>query len=215
MSDLKTTKIIDLLPPNLRNDPDIKAAAAALDGSAPELVELAKALIILPSIETQPSEIIDHLAWQFHLDFYDPSLPLDQRRALVKNSMKWHRRKGTPSVVEELLTTAFVQSKVQEWFEYGGQPYRFRVLFVPFNAHSALKGLKHQQLSHFTHEQISNEQQQSDLIAELTRAINTVKNTRSHFEGFITYGTHDALRSFTHAQLGNHLHQKLLSGEPI
>jgi phage tail P2-like protein len=103
--------------------------------------------------------LIDLLAWQFHVDFYEPWLPVEIKRELVLKSLDWHYRKGTPSVVEEIVSTVFTRAKVEEWYEYGGRPYGFR---------------------------IATEEQKPDAetLKKLIRAINSVKNTRSFLDEF-------------------------------
>jgi len=164
MIDMQTIKLIDLIPPNLRNDPNVAAAAASLDQQLHTVTDLIPGVAILHHIDTLPEQWVDELAWQWHVDFYNPDLPLDQRRELVKNSLPWHRRKGTPSAVEELIATIFGSGQVQEWFEYGGQPGDFKVL-------------------------TSDPSATTDKAVEFLAAINSVKNARSWLESIeITTG---------------------------
>lgn len=128
MVDIYNTMLLDLLPPNLKQDPDMIAASKSIDNDFLEVVNEAKTCILLPNIDNLDSDVIDVLAWQQHVDFYDISLDLDKRKTLVKNSIPWHKRKGTPSVVEEFISTFYKNSKIEEWFEYGGNPYYFRIL---------------------------------------------------------------------------------------
>lgn len=128
MIDIYEVKLLDLLPPNLRHDPDIIAASKAVDDEFLLVVNEAKHCIIMPRIDELESDLVDLLAWERHVDFYDTSLPLEIRRTLVKNSIRWHKRKGTPAAVEEIVTEIFGEGQVEEWFEYGGQPYHFRVV---------------------------------------------------------------------------------------
>lgn len=128
MIDINQISMLDLLPPNLRGDPAFAAAAKALDSELQAINAEVRKLSIYDRYDEWTEEETDELAWQFHVDFYDPSLPLAQRRELVKNSIGWHRRKGTPSAVEELVATLFGEGKVEEWFEYGGDPFYFRVV---------------------------------------------------------------------------------------
>lgn len=129
MNDIYNTKLLNLLPPNLQNDPDMMAAANSVDKEFLDVVNSAKECILLPNIDNLPSNVVDVLAWQQHVDFYDVALDLDKKRELVKNSIRWHRKKGTPAAVEEVVSTFFKNSKVQEWFEYDGKPYFFKVVF--------------------------------------------------------------------------------------
>ena len=127
MIDIYEVKLLDLLPPNLRHDPDIIAASKAVDDEFLLVVNEAKHCIIMPRIDELESDLVDLLAWERHVDFYDTSLPLEIRRTLVKNSIRWHKRKGTPAAVEEIVTEIFGKGQVEEWFEYGGVPYSFRI----------------------------------------------------------------------------------------
>lgn len=160
MKDIYSTSLLDLLPQSLTSDPFVKAVAAAID---PELQSVATEIVLcllLSRIDELPEDVVDHLAWQLHVDFYESGLPLATKRALVKNSVDWHQRKGTPYVVQEMVSTVLADGKVYEWFEYGGDPYKFRVETTDY--------------------------MQSDIAYErLATMVNAVKNLRSWLEGII------------------------------
>lgn len=160
MIDIYNISLLQLLPPNLKQDPDIIAASKAVDGEFILIVNEVKSCIIIPRIDELGSTLIDLLAWELHVDFYDPALPLEIRRQLVKNSTKWHIQKGTPAAVEELISTIFDDGKVIEWFENGGQPYTFQVV-------------------------TNNESVSMDKAEQFTRALNSVKNARSWLDKVI------------------------------
>jgi phage tail P2-like protein len=101
--------------------------------------------------------LLDLLAWQFHCDFYRPDMSIEIKQELILKSLDWHIRKGTPSVVEEIVSTVFSKAIVQEWFEYDGLPYRFRIA---------------------TDEQIPD----TEDLSKFLRAIKSVKNIRSFFD---------------------------------
>lgn len=160
MTDIRQIKLIDLIPPNLQNDEKVKSAAEALDREFKKVTNLIPTLMIMHHIDDLEEPWIDDLAWQFHVDFYDPDLPIQQKRALVKNSLAWHKRKGTPSAVKELVSTVFGSGEVQEWFEYGGKPGYFRVM-------------------------TSDESATNERANEFLVAIDSVKNMRSWLDGII------------------------------
>ncbi len=127
MADLYTVSLLDILPDNLKADPQVQALAEAI---TPELQAIARAIdecLFLPRLDELPEDVVDLLAWQYHVDFYDTSLSLEQKRRLVKESFQWHKRKGTPWAVEQVVSIVFPGAKVAEWFDYGGDPYHFRV----------------------------------------------------------------------------------------
>lgn len=181
MIDIGHIKLIDLIPPNLREDENVRAAAEAIDSELQAVTELMPSVAILHHIDTLDEQWIDELAWQFHVDFYDPNLPIEQKRELVKNSLAWHRRKGTPSAVAELITTIFGSGQVAEWYEYGGQPGYFKVT-------------------------TSDPSATNERAREFLAAINSVKNTRSWLESIelTTVATSELYIGFA-LHMGEHL----------
>ncbi|MFD0710646.1 phage tail protein I [Paenibacillus sp. GCM10027626] len=127
MIDIGAVRLIDLVPPNLREDEKVRAAAESIDLQLRRVTELIPQVAIMYNIDTLPEAWVDELAWQQHTDFYNPELPLEQKREIVNNAQRWHRIKGTPTAVEELITTVFGSGSVTEWYEYGGQPGYFKV----------------------------------------------------------------------------------------
>ncbi|WP_449602463.1 phage tail protein I [Paenibacillus sp. Marseille-Q9583] len=128
MIDLKTISLRDILPPNLARDPAIAAAATALDFELQQTAILIERLDIFGRANEWTEEEVAELAWQFKPPYYDPDLPIEQRRELVRTAIPFYRRKGTPGAVEDLIALLFGEGRVEEWWEYGGDPYHFRVL---------------------------------------------------------------------------------------
>jgi phage tail P2-like protein len=158
--DLKDISLLKLLPNNLAEDTIINAITEAVSVTLREMVNKVPDVAIISNLvqgKITNETLIDLLAWQYHVDFYDPKLPLDIKNKLVLKSTDWHSRKGTPSVVEEIVSTVFTLARVQDWYEYNSLPYRFRVA---------------------TEEQLPD----TEVRKKLIRAIKSVKNTRSYFE---------------------------------
>ena len=158
--DLNNISILNIMPPNLAADRNVKMLAESFDEVLQKIISKIPDVGIIPNLvfnRIVNETLIDLLAWQFHVDFYEPNFPIEIKLELIKKSLDWHFRKGTPSVVEEIIETVFLKAIIQEWYEYGGYPYRFRIA---------------------TDEQIPDE----DTRNRLYRAINTVKNTRSFLD---------------------------------
>lgn len=129
MYTLDDYKIRDNLPSSIDRQ-NIRDLAEVLDVKLQEINAMSEIVLLYPRIDELPENLIDALADQFHVDFYDASMSLQQKRTVVKKSIAWHRRKGTPSVVEEMVRTVFESAHVEEWFEYNGKPYFFRVTLI-------------------------------------------------------------------------------------
>ena len=156
--DLQSTSLLDILPENLLADAQIYAAARALDDELRKVTAATRDALILPRIDELSEEVVDLLAWQWSVDFYDELKSLAEKRNAVKQSIAVHSIKGTRRAVELALHMVYTSGEVSEWFEYGGRPYYFRVRFIePENI-------------------------RMEDVDRVIRIINAVKNTRSWFE---------------------------------
>lgn len=153
-------ELLDLLPSSIKNDPDIIAASKAIDTGFFLLANSLKQLVIIPRIEFQNSDVLDHIAYFFHVDFYDVSFDVETKRKLILESVYLHQIKGTPRAVEILIETLFDEGIVEEWYEYGDTPYRFRIV-------------------------TSNQYVTDERAEEFIRALDSVKNKRSHLDSVV------------------------------
>ena len=161
MIKLHELKLSDILPERLKTA-EILALANALDTQLQEITKAIDEAVIMPRIREQPEDVVDSLAWQLHVDFYEPlGLDLDKKRELVANSLLWHKHKGTKYVVEEMMRTLFCpEFWIEEWFAYGGRPYFFRA-------------------------RIGSQPMSEEYLAEAVHALNTAKNERSWLDYII------------------------------
>lgn len=119
----------DILPDSIADNIEIKNTANILD---PELLSVSLCIreaLLLSRIEELPEYVIDLLAWQYHVDMYEPlNLPIDTKRSLVRNAILLHRHKGTPwSITQSLVNMGFDYTKINEWWNLGTDPHTFSV----------------------------------------------------------------------------------------
>lgn len=164
--------LMDLLPESLTSDIQIRACIEGLDEELRKLSRDVKETLILSRINELPEDVIDLLAWQFAIPFYQPvGLDLSTKRKLVKNAIEDHRIRGTPAAVEKLFADVFDGAVVKEWWEFGGNPYEFRI------------------------EQIGRTLATESDYQDFHLALNVAKNVRSHLESF-TVKVEQILRIF-------------------
>ncbi|MCG8632245.1 MAG: phage tail protein I [Desulfobacterales bacterium] len=125
--DLKTTPFLDLLPSSIAGDDKFIAAARVLDNELNAVTDAIGGLLLYADIDNLPEPVLKHLAWQWHVDFWDDDLTIEQKRTVVKQAYPWHRKKGTPAAVEMVLEDVLGGGYVKEWWEYGGEPKHFKV----------------------------------------------------------------------------------------
>lgn len=127
MNDLTKLDLKALLPSSIANDETVQNICDAITDKLQMISEKSELVLLLPRLDYLPELLIDELAWQYHVDFYDYSAPLDLKRALVKEAIAGHRKKGTPAAVEAVCAAVFKSAKVFENWQYGGEPYHFQV----------------------------------------------------------------------------------------
>lgn len=81
-------------------------------------------------IDNASEAVLQHIAWQLNSELFFLGATLEEKRRLVKEAIKLHRYKGTKYAVEHSIQMIVPTAKVEEWFEYDGNPYHFRVLNV-------------------------------------------------------------------------------------
>lgn len=128
MNSIQDYVIHSLLPDSIKKDPFIVALGEAVEIELKEAYREAESMSDFSNVNALSEDLLDYIAYQKHVDFYDYTLPLETKRKLVKESAYFHRIKGTPKAVEMLIETVFGDGKVVEWFEYEGVPGYFKVI---------------------------------------------------------------------------------------
>ena len=160
---ITVSNLLANLPPVLAADESMAALAASIAQALAKRPEEIRTLSIYSRIDELPEELLDILAYDFKVDWWNADYSVEEKRRTLKSSWEVHRRLGTKAAVEKALSDIYPDSKVEEWFEYeGGQPYHFQVkINQPEGKEDAAK---------------------RDGV--LTR-LNYYKNLRSHLDGII------------------------------
>ena len=172
MIDVDKVTLYDILPSSLHDDETISNIIKSLDGIFPEFESQIRKIRFYEYLDEQPAEVLDLLAWQFHVDFYDYDYSNEVKRELIRQSIAWHRRKGTPRAVEEMVSTIYSSAEVVEWWDYGGTPFHFKVNIYGEEITDPAK------------------------LNNLRDSVFAVKNARSIFDGFEFYAKKESIAPF-------------------
>ena len=124
------------LPAPLRNDEKMLALGKAIAGELQENINLARLTIIYPRIDALEEDLLDILARDLHVDWYEDTHPIAAKRQVIKDSVRVHKRLGTKYAVVTALGSVFPRTEVEEWYEYGGTHHRFRIILDMTNANA-------------------------------------------------------------------------------
>lgn len=127
-SSIYDTDFSKYLPSALQQDPKMVALAKAATEEALKVSGSIDNVLIYSRIDELPEELVDILAYDMHVDWYDYSYPLAAKRDILKNSVKVHKKMGTKYAIEKALGALFPESEVEEWFEYEGEPGHFHII---------------------------------------------------------------------------------------
>ena len=112
-----------------------------------------------------PVHILPWLAWALSVDDWSDNWSEQIRRNVIKASVEVHRKKGTIGALKKALQAFNYENvKVEEWFEYGADPYFFRVFF-----------------------DVTEPGFDVNILPQVQKVIESTKNARSHLESLRAY----------------------------
>ncbi|QTB12564.1 phage tail protein I [Lysinibacillus sphaericus] len=119
------TDLTKLLPYSLQKDPFTVALTEAFEIQNTQLYDEFRAISNLYLLKDAPGLLVDFLAFEKHVDFYE-GLTLEEKKNVVRNALHVHRKKGTKFALLRVFELLNLQGRIEEWFEYGGNPYYFK-----------------------------------------------------------------------------------------
>lgn len=129
MSKLITEKdaLLAAFPYSLTRDTDKVKLADAVASELIKTVAQSEYAAVFPRIDELPEEVLDILAADFKIQWYEVDAPVWNKRQAVKECMLVHKYKGTKYAVETALRSIYDNAKVVEWNQYNGPPFHFKV----------------------------------------------------------------------------------------
>lgn len=119
--------LLAALPQALQRDPSVSALAEGiaevLAGRPAEIDRLR----IYPAIDRLDERLLDILAQDFKVDWWDPNYSLEEKRRTLRDHWRVHKSLGTPAAVVTAISAIYQGTTLEEWFQYDGEPYHFRL----------------------------------------------------------------------------------------
>jgi len=129
MNDYGITRenMLFVLPPAIKKDDSTAALADATAQTLAGRKSETDIPRIYPDIDRLDEAVLDILAHDLKIDWYDYDYPLKTKREIIKGSVLAHKRLGTVYAVKSVLNSLYPDSALEEWFSYGGTPGCFRL----------------------------------------------------------------------------------------
>ncbi|MCS5421240.1 MULTISPECIES: phage tail protein I [Psychrilyobacter] len=151
--------LLKLLPNFLQEDKEIQFLTQVIQEEMDLINTREKNLFLYGNFSSLNEPILDELAYQWKVEGYDQTLSKDIKADLVETAYIVRKTKGTRYAVETTIKDIHGDFELLEWYQYGGDPYHFKVV-----GETAPTGEK---------------------LEKLYKSINTTKNERSSLDGII------------------------------
>ena len=123
-----TFEIARLFPCFILNDKNGYAMAKAIEVGLNYFLEKAQdGLDCVQNVDNMPEWRLDEMAWEYNI-LYDYTESVETKRKWIKYAVDYYAKYGTAAAIVKYLEGVFDSVTVEEWWQYGGEPYHFRVI---------------------------------------------------------------------------------------
>ncbi len=124
---ITTQDLLNAFPYELSGTDQISMIAAIVAEELSQLSEDNNLLEIYTRIDELDSDILDILAYDFKIDWWDHEADIDSKRKTFKSCFSVHRQLGSIGAVKKAVSDMYSTALIEEWNEYGGMPYHYRL----------------------------------------------------------------------------------------
>ena len=157
MTDLHNGQITDLLNNSMRYNPETISIGYAILQEKRRIMDMVSRTRTMSVIDLLREDVLDLLAVELRSPYYTEDLPIAKKREIIKNTLIWFSKAGTPAALEELIYVLFGEGEIVEWFDFTDPPY-----------------------TPGTFDIITDTRMTEDIVDQFLQIIRRVKNTRSH-----------------------------------
>lgn len=120
--------LTDALPQIIAEQPWVRAYAIAMRRIARSIIEATGSTKSVADVDGLSEEVLDALAVELRSPVYEQTMPIETKRAIIKNGIYYFLRAGTAAAVQQLLTDIYSTAKAEDWFTYDGERGHFRII---------------------------------------------------------------------------------------
>lgn len=84
-------------------------------------------VIFLDNLNDMDEIFLDLAADELHIESYNTKLSLEQKKFLIKNSIKNNTAKGTKNAILNTISTFYKNVDIKEWHKYNGEQGKYRI----------------------------------------------------------------------------------------
>ena len=127
IKDLRDARLVDAVPRVVAGQDWVRALSEAVGVLHERTLRYIDDSQIYTSLDTATEPVLDALAINWKVDWYDTGYSVEQKRRIIKTTLTVRRLMGTVGAVKLQADAIYPGTMLEEWFEYGGQPGTFRL----------------------------------------------------------------------------------------
>ena len=124
-----TFDIERLVPKYIFADKNGRAIAKAIEAAMQIFCEtIDESVRILLDPDVMPEWRLNEYAWEMGAEWFDSTATIEEKREQAKVIHEVYRKIGTKKALLDAVSSLFGSgSIVDEWFDYGGEPYHYKI----------------------------------------------------------------------------------------
>lgn len=112
---LFAAELTDIFPDD---STDIQCLSYSLKKAMQMVRRYSERLVLKNNLDNLPDSILDYLAIERAVPFYDTSFNSSVKRQLIRDSYQSFWNRGTTGMVENLIQSIFSSGEIKEWFDF-------------------------------------------------------------------------------------------------
>lgn len=124
---LKDARIVDGLPRIVAQQAWVRALSGAVGEMHQKTLGYIDKSQIYTAVDSAEETVLDAIAVNWKIDWYDTEYNIEQKRRIVKTAMAIRRTMGTVGALKAQAGAIYPGTTLEEWFDWGGEPGWFRL----------------------------------------------------------------------------------------
>lgn len=125
---IEKVNAIDIIPRFMKEDKSIIALCKVMDFFVSKVNEKLPLVNLYENLELLTEEDLDYIAAKDEIDWYDTGYTREQKIRIIKGHERACMFIGSKHSIESVLADIFGFGEEEEWFEYGSEAYKFRIV---------------------------------------------------------------------------------------
>lgn len=125
---LENVDFLRLLPRFMQSDKAVIGLAQGVGQEARELDKKIQAIINIAGEESITEDVLDAIAEDRNIFWYEKAFPREKKLEIISTAGVISASLGTKWAIEKVLSIYFSETKIQEWFEYDGAPFHYKII---------------------------------------------------------------------------------------